>query len=221
MMKRLVLFITAVLACAVLAVPATGTPVGQPAGRAAASTTLHAQVAASQHGHPVTLRWLRNNLIDFHIGPRRATGYGKSRITGFQRGCPECRWFRATNRLTDHPPVDPTSAEASASDASLRRGGFCWPWNDFPWSGSSCWNDMSTWNWGAILDVFNYHPVWDPRSTTDRILGCYHGAYNGLSLGIFGKTFVGLLLEMGDLIKFTPAGAAYTILGGCVFNLFH
>ena len=180
-------------------------------------TTAGTQVS----GTPVKLSWLRNNLIGFHVGPTRATGYGKGRLTGFERGCPECRWFRATNRMSYHPPVDPTSADAAAPATMQLRGGFCWPWDNFPWSGHSCWNDMATWDWGDVIDSFNYHPVWDPMSTVDRIVGCYHGAYQGFTGGVLGKQIVGIMIEMSDLVKITPAGVAWSILGGCAFHLYH
>jgi hypothetical protein len=80
---------------------------------------------------------------------------------------------------------------------------------------------MSTWNWGRILSALNYHPVWDPMSTLDRILGCYHGVYQGFTGGVVGKQVVGIMIEMSDLVKVTPAGIAWSIIGGCTFGLFH
>jgi hypothetical protein len=215
-MKRLVLLIAAVVACTVAVVPAAAG-----ARSPSAAPTPATAAATARTGSPVTLNWLRNNLVGFHVGPSRATGYGKSRVTGFQRGCPECRWVRATRRLTDHPPIDPAFASGATSAALRHRGGFCWPWDNFPWSGNSCWNDMATWDWGGLLDSLNYHPVWDPRSTLDRIVGCYHGAYQGFTGGVIGKQFVGVLIEMSDLVKVTPAGIAWSILGGCAFHLYH
>jgi hypothetical protein len=218
-MKRLVLLAAAAIACSVAVVPAgAGARAPSVAPTPATAVTTAASPARAT---PVKLRWLRNNLIGFHVGPSRATGYGKGRLTGFKPGCPECRWFRATNRMTDHPPVDPASADAAVPAALMQRGGFCWPWDNFPWSGDSCWNDMATWNWGSILDSFNYHPVWDPMSTVDRIVGCYQGAYQGFTGGVIGKQAVGILIEMSDLVKVTPAGIAWSILGGCAFHLFH
>lgn len=219
-MKRLVLLAAAVIACSVAVVPAGAGARSPSLARSRATAVTTTAAASTARATPVKLSWLRNNLIGFHVGPTRATGYGKGRLTGFKRGCPECHWFRATNRMTDHPPVDPTSVLAAAPTA-MRRGGFCWPWDNFPWSGHSCWNDMATWNWGGVIDAVNYHPVWDPMSTVDRIVGCYHGAYQGFTGGVLGKQIVGIMIEMSDLVKVTPAGIAWSILGGCVFHLFH
>lgn len=213
-MKRIVLLAAAVIACSVAVVPAG-------AGARSPSAVATQAAAASRTASPVKLSWLRNNLIGFRLGPSRATGYGEARLTGFKRGCPECHWFRTTNRMSNHQPTDPASAPAAATDAMRKRGGFCWPWDNFPWSGHSCWNDMSTWNWGGILNSFNYHPVWDPMSTIDRIVGCYHGAYQGFTGGVIGKQAVGIMLEMSDLVKVSPAGIAWSILGGCAFHLYH
>lgn len=215
-MKRLVLLAAAVIACSVAVVPA-----GAGARSPSAAPTVATATAIAKTGTPVRLSWLRNHLIGFHVGPSRATGYGEARITSFKRGCPECHWFRATNRMSDHPPVDPTSPIAGAAAVMQRRGGFCWPWDNFPWSGHSCWNDMATWDWGHVLDNVNYHPVWDPMSTLDRIVGCYHGAYQGFTGGVIGKQVVGIMIEMSDLVKVTPAGIAWSILGGCAFHLYH
>jgi hypothetical protein len=217
-MKRLVLLAAAAIACSVAVVPAVAdarSP-GVPALRA---------TATSKTASPVRLSWLRNNLTGFHVGPMRPTGYGEARLTGFKRGCPECHWFRATNRMTDHQPADPASAPAASSDtapdAMRKRGGFCWPWDNFPWSGNGCWNNMASWNWSGILNALNYHPVWDPMSTIDRIVGCYHGAYQGFTGGVIGKQVVGIMIEMSDLVKVSPAGIAWSILGGCAFHLYH
>jgi hypothetical protein len=212
MMKRFVLLLAAVLACSVAAVPAGAGP--RTPSRVAAAR-MHATTAS-----PVTLGWARNNLIGFEVGPSRATGFGKARITGFARGCPECRWYRVAKRITNHRPPDPTAADGAAP-AAFRRGGFCWPWENFPWSGGGCWNNLASWNWGQILDNLNYRPVWDPRSTFDRIVGCFHGAYQGFTSGVIGKQAVGILLEMADLVRVTPAGIAFSIIGGCTFGLLH
>jgi hypothetical protein len=231
LMKRLVLLAAALVLCGVVAMPAGA--VTRPAGVVApnavaadavarpsgATSTVVAAAALAKRGKPVTLRWLRNNLVGFSVGPRRPTGFGKSRLTGFTRGCPECRWYRVTNRLTNHQPKDPTSR--SVRPATHRLAGFCWPWDDFPWSGDGCWNIMAGWDWGRILDILDYRPVWDPRSTIDRLVGCYHGVYQGLTSGVIGKQSVGILLEMADLVRVTPAGITYSVVGGCAFDLYH
>jgi hypothetical protein len=123
--------------------------------------------------------------------------------------------------MTNHQPISRTSPGGQLPAALRRQGGFCWPWDSFPWSGGGCWNNMSSWNWGRILDSINYHPVWDPMSTLDRIVGCYHGAYQGFAGGVLGKQVVGIMIEMSDLVKVTPAGIAWSIIGGCAFRLFH
>ena len=214
-MKRIVLLAAALIACSVAVVPAGA------GARAPSAAATQATAAVSRTATPVKLSWLRNHLVGFRLGPSRPTGYGEARLTGFQRGCPECHWFHTTNRMSNHQPAEPTSAPAAVPDAMRKRGGFCWPWDNFPWSGNSCWNDMATWNWGGILNSFNYHPVWDPMSTIDRIVGCYHGAYQGFTGGVIGKQVVGILVEMSDLVKVTPAGIAWSILGGCAFHLYH
>jgi len=221
-MKRFVLLAAALVMCGVASPAAAGVREASapPAmARASALSTADTTVLAKAGTH-VTLRWLRNNLVGFEVGPRRATGFGKSRLTGFTRGCPECTWYRVTNRVTNHQPKDPAAAPGLAP-AAKRLGGFCWPWEDFPWSGDACWNNMATWDWGRVLDIFDYRPVWDPRSTIDRIVGCYHGAYQGLTSGVIGKQSVGVLLEMADLVRVTPAGIVYSVVGGCAFDLFH
>jgi hypothetical protein len=215
-MKRLALLAAALTMCGVAVMPADARP-HSPDGSPA--TVLAAGRAA---GHAITLHWLRNQLIGFRVGPSRATGYGRARLTGFTRGCPECRWYRATNRITDHQPVDPAgAADAPSSAAARHRGGFCWPWHMFPWSGGGCWNNMSSWNWWKVLDSVDYRPVWDPMSTLDRIVGCYHGAYQGFTGGVIGKQVVGIMVEMADLVKVSPAGIAWSIIGGCAFHLYH
>lgn len=215
-MKRLVLLAAALITCGIVAAP-----VGAQAHPGAAPARVVAASAATITHSPVTLRWLRHHVVGFDVGPRRATGFGRARLTGFSRGCPECPWFRTINRMTNHQPADPRSASAATPAASRKRGGFCWPWENFPWSGGGCWNNMSTWNWERILDTVNYHPVWDPMSTLDRIVGCYHGAYQGFTGGVIGKQVVGIMIEMSDLVKVTPVGIAWSIIGGCAFHLYH
>jgi hypothetical protein len=213
-MKRLVLLAAALMACGVAVAPAGAGPRSPSVAPVQAPATTVTTTASA-----VTLGWLRNNLVGFDVGPSRATGFGKARLTGFTLGCPECRWYRVINRMTNHQPKDPTAA--SATTRAAKRGGFCWPWQNFPWSGNGCWNNMASWNWGQILENFNYHPVWDPMSTIDRIVACFHGAYSGLTGGVIGKQSVGILLEMADLVRVTPTGIAYSIVGGCTFDLYH
>lgn len=212
-MKRLVLLAAVLLLSGVAATPAGAGPRAPGVGPARAHEATVATISSV-----VTLNWLRNNLIGFHVGPRRATGYGKAAITGFTKGCRKCSWYRVDNRLTDHQPIDPLAATATAA---WRRGGFCWPWDNFPWSGNGCWNNMASWDWGRILDALDYHPVWDRRSTIDRIVGCFHGAYQGFTGGVIGRQAVGILIEMADLVRVTPAGITYSVVGGCAFDLFH
>ena len=76
---------------------------------------------------------------------------------------------------------------------------------------------MASWNWGAIFDS----RLPGQSSVTDNLLDCYHGLHNGLTFGVVGKTLLGMALDLADLVKFTPAGAGYSVIGGCVINLFH
>jgi hypothetical protein len=223
-MKRLVLLVAALVMCGVAVAPAGAgarpASAASPTARAGAAPAMANTAVLARSGKHVTLRWLRNNMVGFDVGPRRATGYGKSRLTGFTRGCPECTWYRVTNRMTNHQPTDPRTG-LQVTPSAARLSGFCWPWDNFPWSGDACWNNMATWDWGQVLDIFDYRPIWDPRSTIDRIVDCYHGAYQGLTSGVIGKQSVGILLEMADLVRVTPAGVAYSIVGGCAFDLYH
>jgi hypothetical protein len=197
-------------------VPVTMAALNGPPAGAGSLPAPAAVVSGTAIGKAATLSWLRSNMPGFEVGPSKATGYGRADLTGFSLGCADCRWYVVGNRLTNHQPTSPLLSRKAAA-----LGGWCWPWENFPWSGGGCWNNMASWDWGKILDNFNYRPVWDPRSTADRIVGCYHGAYDGFTGGVIGKQSIGLLLDVADLVRVTPAGVAYSIVSGCTFSLFH
>jgi hypothetical protein len=226
-MRRLVLLGAAVaLLAGVSGRPAAAAPRPTTAAPSPA-TTMTAMTATA-----ATFTWLRHTMPGFEVGPSRPTGYGRADLSGFARGCPDCGWYRVTNRLTNHQPTARLSTPGIAVKApdwrapdwrapDWRAHDWCWPWENFPWSGDGCWNNMATWDWAKIFDHFNYRPVWDRHSTVDRIVGCYHGAYDGFAGGVIGKHAIGLLLDVADLVRVTPAGIAYSVVSGCTFSLFH
>ncbi|MDT4922113.1 MAG: hypothetical protein QOI15_3015 [Pseudonocardiales bacterium] len=225
-MKRSALAIIATLALtAGLTVPSA---VGAPTPRAdAAPTAAPITTAPAARGDTVyvhaTLAWVRNNTIGMSFGPSRRTGYGKVTITGIVKGCPECNWYRATLDYTNHQPTSPMQA-SSAGFAQKRRSGFCWPWEFDFFSGDSCWNDASTWNWGAIISPWddNWHP-WNPDalSITDRLVSCMTGTEAGVNFKLAGAGITAVLESGFGPLNITPEGWIVAGVGGCTGNPFH
>lgn len=218
-MKRLVLVLVGAFALAgTLAAPpaVSATP---PSAPVPASLTFRADTT---YVHD-TLAWIRNNVVGITFGPSKRTGYGQAVIDSIVKGCPECDWYRANLNYSNHQPTSPMTA--TKANAMKRRGGFCWPW-DFDWfSGDSCWNDASSWNWGAVIDAFDddWHP-WNPdeRSFVDRIVGCGTGAGTTMTGKAAQKSIVGALASEGWVIKFTgPEEWAVAGIFGCAMSFFH
>jgi hypothetical protein len=224
-MKRICVLLLAMLAlaAAVAAPPAGGSPTA-PTGRLAVTAPrTNSGAVLAVRGDTVyvhdTLTWLRNNTIGMSFGPSRRTGYGKVTITGIVKGCPECEWYRTDLDYSNHQPTSPMTA-----NSRHRRGGFCWPWDFDMFSGDSCWNDASSWNWGGIFSAFNddWHP-WNPNHETmlDRISGCTSGAEGGITMKLAGAGAAAAIESSLAPLSITPEGWIVAAIGGCIGNPFH
>jgi hypothetical protein len=202
------------LAAAVAAPPAGGSP------------TRDARIAQPYQPFPAgheraTLAWVRNNVVGLSIGPNVRTGYGRATVRAIVKGCPECDWYRVD---LDYENSDPTMSANRANTRPKKhahRSDFCWPWENFIGSGCAGWNSSWTWDWVGIWDMVNgdWHP-WDSLSTVDRFELCVQGVFAGVSIGVIGKGAIARIIAGGEVLKVTPAGAAYSTVSGCVANLF-
>jgi hypothetical protein len=195
-----------------------------PAGAAPPSAPA-AHIAQPYQPFPVgheraTLTWIRNNVVGMTIGPNVRTGYGRATISSIVKGCPECEWYRID---LDYAQSDPTFAQRTDTSRRhhARREGFCWPWENYIGSGCASWNSSWTWDWVGIWDTINgdWHP-WDSLSTVDRFELCAQGVFAGVSVGVIGKGAIARFIAGGEVLKVTPAGAAYSTVSGCIANLF-
>lgn len=184
-----------------------------------------AQEAGAISYNYADITWIRNNLTNFSAGPSRTTGYGKVVLTSFPKAtCDGCNWYSIGKSITNHQPTLAVKGAAPrpAPNSVQPNSGFCWPWQWNNWFGDGCWNAIDTWNWGFIFSHLNggYHP-WDSHSTLDNIVGCLQGVYNGITLTVVGKPSIGWLLDNADLLRVTPAGTLYAVIGGCTAYFLH
>jgi hypothetical protein len=199
---------------AVLGVMVGGAVVAAPAQQAGAISYNYADIT-----------WIRNNMTGAVAGPTRNTGYGKAVLTAFPKAtCDGCNWYNVTKSVTNHQPtlaLNPAGQRTQASPVSPNSG-FCWPWDWGNWFGDGCWNAIDTWNWPFIFSNLNggYHP-WDAHSTIDNIEGCLQGIYQGVTLTVVGKPTIGWLLDNADLLRVSPAGTVYAVIGGCTAYFLH
>jgi hypothetical protein len=195
------------------------------AATVAVSPAADAGAGANKAVYP-TLHWLRHKVVGRSIGPSKRTGYGKMTITGLTQVKGHPHRYRIHYRITDHRPTTTVYAPSrpigvEGAQIAMASTPFCWPWQMFPFSSRACWNEPSTWNWGGIMN--HADPLFDGFLSTfrDNLVACYHGAYQGTLVGVFGKTVFGIIFGMADLVKFSPEGAAYTVIAGCMLKIKH
>lgn len=170
---------------------------------------------------PVTLAWLQNNIPGLTVGPGPNTGYGKENLGAFTKGCPECTWYSEDRNLTNHQPSSP--AVLARPNAMEQRRDFCWPW-DYDWfSGDACWNMPATWDWGAIWDNVYSNMQPDPQNWSHWVdwgKQCWDGVYSGGTFGVVGKSAIGAILKKEALVRLSPEGFWYSVVGGCAWEFF-
>jgi hypothetical protein len=168
--------------------------------------------------HKVGLTWVLQNVVGETFGPTQRTGYGKGRITGLSKGCPECSWYRVNIAYSDQQP---TAAQQGLERPTTQRlRDFCWPWENYIGSGCAGWNSAWTWNWSDIWHTINgdWHP-WDPQTTIDRVQNCIGGITEHITVFVLGPHAAASVFEGFGEVELTPGGAAYAAGASCAVGI--
>lgn len=148
------------------------------------------------------------------ITPSAATGYGQMNL---QPGYGGSNYFYHPYRhLYDYTNTAAAQRQpAGTSGGPVRTSsGFCWPWDDGGFSGDACWNDPTSWDWGALI----HSGPGSGDMTNSRLNSCLAGQLGG-SFAVVGKTMIARMIGVLGQAKFTPEGFVFAIAGGCIMKL--